>query len=154
MVTRSPLGKFVPTSGSSSGKSEAPDVVTMIARRLIAGELRQRDSSDSLGPAAFRVCEKLRQPLSKLIGMDGFRSLLTRALTLAQGEVPWLDGAEVGADGAIKLSGEMQAQLDADDAASGGTALLAQLHGLLITFIGAALTLRLVHNVQEAAIIN
>ena len=38
--------------------------------------------------AAFRVCEKLRQSLSTLAGAAGYRSLISRALTLAKKETP------------------------------------------------------------------
>ena len=141
-------------SGFQSMSAIASADITSIARRLIAAEQRANDSSDTAGHAAFRVCEKLRQPLSSLIGVVGFRSLFSRALTLAREDVPWLAGVEVGADGGVRVSSEMQVQLDGDEAARGGTALIAQLHGLLITFIGAALTLRFVHNVwPEAAVL-
>lgn len=144
----------LPASSASGFGSAISSDIKLIAQRMISGERRTDDSSDSLGRAAFRVCEKLRPPLSSLIGVVGFRSLFYRALTLAKGEVPWLAGLQVAADGALQFSSEMQGQLDGDDAARGGTALIAQLHGLLITFIGAALTLRLVHSVwPEAAVL-
>jgi hypothetical protein len=47
----------------------------------------------------------------------------------------------------------MQSQLDGNEAVQGGTALIAQLLGLLVTFIGEALTLRLVQNVWPNAAI-
>ncbi len=137
-------------SSESMGSVTPADLASMTLR-LIAGEQRSGDSSDSAGRAAFRVCEKFRQPLSSLIGVGGFHSLFSRALTLAKAEEPWLAGVEAGADGGLKFSGERQGQLDGDDAARGGTALIAQLHGLLITFIGAALTRRFVHNVWPEA---
>jgi hypothetical protein len=132
---------------SKSRDSEAFTGAAAIAKRLMAEELRLGGSSDTAGRAAFRVCEKLRPPLSRLIGVLGFRSLFSRALTLARAEVPWLGGAEIAADGVVGLSVEMQAQLDSGEAARGGIALIAQLLGLLVTFIGEALTLRLVQNV-------
>jgi hypothetical protein len=139
------------SSISKSANSDALADVPSIAQRLIAGELQADESSDSAGRAAFRVCEKLRQPLSSLIGAVGFRSLLSRALTLGRGEVPWLRGVELGNDGALGFSIEMKAQLDSKEAAGGGEALIAQLLGLLITFIGEALTLRLVYNTWPSA---
>jgi len=93
-------------------------------------------TEDSL--AVCRVCDKLRRPLTTLAGAAGFRSLLARALTLAKRESPVLDAWEV------KLDGSLQA-LDREGAHSGAV-LIAQLIGLMITFIGESLTLRLLHD--------
>jgi hypothetical protein len=55
-----------------------------LADRLVALE----DEAQTIAPedrlAMCRVCEKLRRPLCNLVGGLGFRSLLQRALTLAQ----------------------------------------------------------------------
>ena len=153
-IARRPGGQGTPASSSStsqSGDLEALASLSAIAQRLIAEELLTATTVDTTGRAAFRVCEKLRQPLSSLIGMAGFRSLFSRALTLAKGEVPWLGGLQIGADGTFGFSTEMNVQLDGEEAARGGTALIAQLLGLLVIFIGEALTLRLVHNVWPKA---
>ena len=160
-IARSPAGRGAsaspfPASSASAAISKLSnsDVyarVPSIVRRLIAVELYSRDSSNTDGRVAFRVCEKLRMPLSGVIGVVGFRSLFLRALTLAKKEVPWLDGVEIGTDGVLGFSIEMQAQLDGEEAARAGTALIVQLLGLLITFIGEALTLRLVYNVWPKA---
>jgi hypothetical protein len=50
---------------------------------------------------AFRVCEKLRRPLTTLAGAIGFQSLILRALTLAKREAPSLSAVEVTADGSL-----------------------------------------------------
>jgi len=89
--------------------------------------------------AVGRVCDKLRHPLTTLAGAAGFHSLLTRALTLAKKESPVLGAWEVKLDGSLQgLNGE---------AAQSDTVLIAHLIGLMITFIGESLTLRLVHDV-------
>jgi hypothetical protein len=93
---------------------------------------------------AFRVCEKLRQPLSRLAGVAGFRSLLSRALALANDEVRWMKAIHVRADGSLEGLDEAQAQLSETEIADGEIVLIAQLIGLLVTFIGEELTLRLV----------
>ena len=86
-----------------------------------------------------RVCDKLRRPLTTLAGAAGFRSLLARALTLAKQESPVIAAWEVNSDGSLQgLNGE---------AAQSGAVLIAQLIGLMITFIGESLTLRLLHDV-------
>jgi hypothetical protein len=93
---------------------------------------------------AFRVCEKLRQPLSRLAGVAGFRSLLSRALALANDEVRWMKAIHVRADGSLEGLDKAQAQLSETEIADGEIVLIAQLIGLLATFIGEELTLRLV----------
>ena len=93
---------------------------------------------------AFRVCEKLRQPLTRLAGVAGFRSLLSRALALANDEVRWMKAIHVRADGSLEGLDEAQAQLSETEIADGEIVLIAQLIGLLATFIGEELTLRLV----------
>lgn len=117
------------------------------ARRLLEYEAAAGVSADVEANAAFRVCEKLRGPLSKLMGSGGFRSLFCRALVLAGAEVPWLAALKIKADGTLEGIHEAQMNLDGAAAAVGETVLVAQLLGLLVTFIGPALTLRLLHDV-------
>jgi hypothetical protein len=94
--------------------------------------------------AAFRVCERLRQPLITLAGVAGFRSLLSRALTLARAEAPSLSAVQVAADGSLQGLGELQPQTDTDQAREAGVTLIAQLLGLLVRVVGEAMTLQLV----------
>ncbi len=115
-----------------------------IAERLIAEEIRVGDGATVKTPAAFRACEKLRRSLTTLVGPAGFHSVMARALTLATSEVPWLSDVQVKADGSLEIPAELKEQRES---VKGGTALVAHLLGLLATFIGEALTLRLVQNV-------
>ncbi len=110
-------------------------------------EERENKSSSAQSPAAFHVCEKLRKHLATLMGNGGFRALHSRALTLASSEVAWLRGVHVKPDGSLEGWEELQAQLDPDEIFEGRVVLLAQLLGLLVAFIGEALTLRLVREV-------
>jgi hypothetical protein len=55
---------------------------------------------------------------------------------------------QVTADGCFQGLGELEPQIDKDYAAEAGVILLAQLLGLFLTFIGEALTLRLVQDVS------
>jgi hypothetical protein len=118
-----------------------------LAQSLIAEERRSARDSAPASHAAFRVCEKLRAPLCTFAGVGGFRSLLSRALVLARAEAPLLAGVQIKADGTFLHSPEMEAQAASTEAAQAGAVLVDQLLGLLITFIGEALTLRLVHDV-------
>jgi len=110
-----------------------------LAQRLLAFE--EIEAGLDMGDihAVCRVCDKLRRPLTTLAGAAGFRSLLARALTLAKQESPALGAWEVKPDGSLQgLNGE---------AARSGAVLIAHLIGLMITFIGEYLTLRLLHDV-------
>ena len=114
------------------------------ARQLLAHEAASGNPVDAKDSEAFRACEKLRGPLGKLIGIGGFRSLLSRALALGGKEVPWLRALQIKADGSLEGLG---AKLDSGEAAGGEIVLMAQLVGLLVTFIGSELTLQLLHDI-------
>ena len=122
-----------------------------IARRLIAEELKRGEASDTEARAALRVCDKLRGSLSVLAGRAGFQSLLARALTLAAKEVPWLGKLKVELNGVVIFSAEFEAEVGSREAARGGIALVVHLLELLATFIGGALTVRLVQQVWPNA---
>ena len=114
-----------------------------LARRLLAAEaLQQPDSSQNLYEAV-RVCDKLRLSLTRFAGADGFASLLARSLVLARVEVPSLNRITVKPD--CSMDGlEALAADEADGGVEAAAALAAHLLGLLVTFIGEPLTLRLV----------
>jgi len=110
-----------------------------LAQRLLAYEAVEAGSATPDAQAVCRVCDKLRRPLTTLAGAAGFRSLLARALTLAKQESPVLGAWEVNPNGSLQgLNGE---------AAQSGPVLIAHLIGLMNTFIGESLTLRLLHDV-------
>ena len=98
----------------------------------------------------MRVIEELRLRLSRLAGVDSFRSLLSRALTVAKAEVPSLNMVRVAADGSLKglegLDGIEQSQEEAVPTGQAGLSLVAHVLELLVTFIGAPLALRLVRD--------
>lgn len=95
-------------------------------------------------PVAFRVCEKLRRTLGRLTGAAGFRSLLCRALALAGQEVSWLQALRVKEDASLEGLEKVEAELSQSEISRGEIVLVAQLITLLVSFIGEALTLRLV----------
>jgi hypothetical protein len=118
-----------------------------LAKRLIADEARGNNPSVTTPPADFNTSEKLRPTLATLMGSGGFHALLSRALTLAQAEVPWLRRVQVKADGTVERVEELHAHLDPEDLFEGRVVLLAQVLGLLGAFIGEDLTVRLVRDV-------
>jgi hypothetical protein len=125
-------------------KMMLPPQTRDLAQRLIANEGAAGNTSEPMEFAAFRVCETLRQPVCALTGVDGFRSLLSRALALARAEAPSLSAVRVAADGSLQGLDELGRQIDKAQVGEGGVILIAQLLGLLLTFIGETMTSRMV----------
>jgi hypothetical protein len=110
-----------------------------LAQRLLSLEVAGESFSEAKLPAAVIVSEKLRLPLSRLAGTAGFRSLLMRALTLAKREFETLDRVRVDEYGS--LEGMNSEVMEAN------AILIANLVGLLETFIGESLTLHLLNDI-------
>ena len=99
-------------------------------------------------PPALRVYEKPRLSLGEFVGVAGFQSLASRALTLSRAEVPSLRAARVAADGSLQGLGNIETQFEMgkDLAGDGEIVLIARMLGLLRLFLGEALTLSLLRN--------
>ncbi|MBC7912413.1 MAG: hypothetical protein H7Y30_18040 [Pyrinomonadaceae bacterium] len=129
--------------------STASPEIQELARRLIAVEAARDDSPDArVDVAAVRVGNVLRLRLIRLAGVDGFSSLLSRALTLAKMEVPSLNMVRVGADGSLEGFDGVEGDQETAGAVGGQAAivLISHLLQLLVTFIGKPLTLSLVRD--------
>ncbi|MCE9531937.1 MAG: hypothetical protein K8T89_12560 [Planctomycetes bacterium] len=85
-------------------------------------------------------------PLTKLAGVAGFRSLISRAKALATADVAWLDLVQIRADGSLENFDAVSSQQIPVQGVDAGVAIVAQLLGLLVTFIGEPLTLHLVRD--------
>ena len=114
-----------------------------LARQLLAFEATQ--GGGLKGSAALSVCAKMREPLGKVLGVDGFRSLVARALAMAGSEVRWLREINIAPDGVVHGVDEVWAKLSHTEIQEGEIALVAELLGLLVIFIGPYLTERLLH---------
>jgi hypothetical protein len=121
-----------------------------LAQRLLAYEAFADETSEHAESATLRVYEKLRQGLGEFAGVAGFQSLASRALVLARTEAPSLCAVRVSADGALQGLGEIEPQFDIDKiragefpAGEGEIILIARLLGLLLLFLGDALTISL-----------
>ena len=115
--------------------------------RLLAYESALGKPANAKDSAAFRVCEKLRVQLTKTTGVRGFSALMSRALALVSAEVPWLSALQINLDGSLKGLLELEAKLDSRVITEGRVLLLSQLLGLLVTFVGPALTLQLLQDI-------
>jgi hypothetical protein len=121
----------------------SPEIQTL-ARQLLAFEAARDNLPAAREDVAVRVIEELRLRLIRFAGVDGFRSLISRALTLAKTEIPALHMVEVGADGSVEGFDGIEQREGA--AGQIETILVAHLLQLLVTFIGAPLTLSLVRD--------
>ncbi|HYN24025.1 MAG TPA: hypothetical protein VES69_03170 [Pyrinomonadaceae bacterium] len=122
-----------------------------LARRLLAFEAAHDNSPDARLDVAVQVIEELRTRLIRLAGVDGFRSLLSRALTLAKAEAPSLNMVHVRADGSLEGFDRIEQSQEEGAVGPAGIVLVAHLLELLVTFIGEPLTLRLVRDKWPAA---
>lgn len=112
-----------------------------LARRLLVAS---RNGADPRTADPGLVIERLRASLSRLAGVDGFASLLRRALTLAGMESQSLRQVKIDASGHLQGLEELKMEPGADARAEAICAVTAHLLELLVTFIGEAITLRLV----------
>jgi len=122
--------------------SVASPKLKQLARRLLEHEASSSKPADAQNSTAFHVCEKMRSPFGKLLGGGGFRALMSRAQALAGKEVPWLLELTLKTDGTIEGLDELEGKFKARVVAEGEVVLVAQLLGLLATFIGVELTQR------------
>jgi hypothetical protein len=117
-------------------------MVLDLARRLLAYEAANGNSYEKTS-GLRQVSEKFRLPLSALVGAIGFHALLSQALTLAKAHSAALSVARVKADGTL----EGLSEVHDDKTVEASAILIAQLLGLLVTFIGEKLTMRLVQEI-------
>ena len=119
-----------------------------LARRLLVieavGAARAR-GADARVHEAVRVCEKLRTSLTRFAGAEGFTSLLRRTLALARVEAPSLNRITVMPDCSMDGLEALVAD-DTDGGVEAVAVLTAHILGLLETFIGESLALRLVRD--------
>lgn len=118
-----------------------------VAERLLAYETQSNLTQAVRSPATFLVCEKLRPHLASLMGRTGFRSLLSRALVLTGTEASCPGTVQVQTDGTLAGWDKLEEQIPRKDFAEASVALIAQLLGLLVAFIGEELTFRLLREI-------
>jgi hypothetical protein len=122
-----------------------------LSRKLLAIEAAGRAATDAPANEAVLVCEKLRLSLTRFVGADGFAGLQRRAIALARREVPGLQHVTVSPDGSLEgLETSVAETTNSDEAA----AIIVHLLGLLVTFIGEPLTLRLVRDAWSGVLLD
>ena len=120
-----------------------------LARRLLSLEA-ERSGGGARGREAVRVIEKFRDALTRFAGPEGFASLLRRSLALARADSPALEAVTFNPGGSLDgLEGLASDTRDGGPEAVVG--IVAHLLGLLVTFIGEPLTLRIVREAWPEA---
>ena len=145
--------------GICNGNNSGPTMVVLpsdpgvLARRLLAWEAEADEDSEPSASVPLRVYEKLRRRLCFLAGVAGFYSLASRALTLAKSEAPDLSAIQVASDGSLLGLDKLDVQIDTvrNKAGKDETILIARLLGLLLMFLGDALTLSLISDLWPDA---
>lgn len=112
---------------------------------MLALEAEQEAEPDTHVHEAARVFEKLRRSLTRFAGAEGFTALLKRALALASSELPAARTLRVSPDGGLEGLDALIADADGVGGEA-ATAITAHLLGLLVTFVGQSLTLRLMQD--------
>ena len=130
--------------------STVPSEIQALAHYLLAFEEANDQPSDARAKVAAQVIAEVRLRLIRLTGVEGFRSLLSRALALSKAEAPLLDVVHVSADGSLEGLDGIQSQ-GAEAAGEAGIVLVARLLELLVAFIGQPLTLYLVRDARPDA---
>ncbi len=108
--------------------SQVTPKLRRLADRLLSYESVAGKRAAGNERAAFRVSERLRHPLSAIVGVSGFRGILARAVTLAKAEAPGLSVVQVKADGSLEGLGQAEPQSDKGQAEG---VLIAQLLSLV-----------------------
>ena len=133
--------------------SAAPPTAGDLARQLLLQESGGHRESVALAEALERVCQRLHQRMVGLIGRAGFAALFTRALHLAREAHPALTGVAFDDQAEVCLRGthEFAAARQPSEVSDAMGTILAQFVGLLITFIGEELSMRLIREIWPAS---
>jgi hypothetical protein len=120
-----------------------------LAIRLLGLELPGAESTNAETDHLLQAFARIRAPLVKLAGSAGFNMLLARAVALAAKRDASLVHLRVEIDGSLSGLDEVRLALNGNHSKQhardhGGTIILAELLGLLISFVGESLTLTLV----------
>ncbi|HVA89493.1 MAG TPA: hypothetical protein VNL71_06595 [Chloroflexota bacterium] len=126
---------------------EASPAPRALARYVLLHAAGDHPEPEALAVAAEQAAERLRGRLADLIGLTGYTILVARAVRLARADIPALEGVTVDTDAEGALYGVREFALASGDsavAAAGLSAILDHIIGLLITFIGEDLAIRLI----------
>ena len=117
-----------------------------VALFLISEEGKGAGSSDQLLSSVEPTFERLKIHLSRRLGKGGYLALLKRAVTLASVDYPWIECLTLSDDGTLRGIELAPNTLSVPETIAGSVAILASFIGLLDTFIGRDLCLRVLQS--------
>lgn len=121
-----------------------PRVAALASRSLRSGTPGDDAASQAPGDVFRQRCEALGSRLTPLVGWEGFRALLFRALARAKRDLPCLGGVELDTTGSPSELEEVLSRQGPGEAEAGRAAVLGHLLGLLNAVVGAELTRQIV----------
>jgi len=143
------------TSSRESTPLGAP-ALRQLALTVLARRSGSEEAAHGLSASARRAYDELAKVSTPLIGQVGVDALIARALHLAQREYPWLSAAPESGP-ANEPFARVIASLDLQNpavATEGTAAVFATFAGLLVTFIGEALTTSLLRKAWPDAFVD
>ena len=123
-----------------------------LAILLLDFELEEGEGLTELTHAVESAFKKLCLHLSRRMGSSGYRALLTRSLALAAADTPWVGAIHAAGDGTMEGFADAAQSQTLSDSLEGSIAMIANFIGLLDTFVGRDLSMRLLSDVWPAAI--
>ncbi|MFW6085463.1 MAG: hypothetical protein ACODAA_09635, partial [Gemmatimonadota bacterium] len=120
-----------------------------LARRVIELEAGHAAGGEARAEAAQRALARFHEHMRELVGAAGFDALAGRAIGRARSKHPALRDVDVSPDPATALDQLREALRDrgAEEVPGALECVLAHTIELLFRFLGARLTLRVVHHV-------
>jgi hypothetical protein len=131
--------------------SRASPRIEGLARRVIAIEAERAGLSDRRKCPAALAYERMRAPLTNVMGVTGFTSLASRALALARQGDPALSVLTMRSDGSLEGFEDHGRDRESGTADRAAEFVVARLVGLLSTFLGESLTVRLLLDIWPDA---
>jgi hypothetical protein len=129
--------------------SKATPRIRALSRGIFQRTLADAPHPDDVAASLDRTFGQLHDVMQTLIGPEGYRALLERALFLARGEFAWTASLKIDRGRTLSLQGarEIVASEGPEVATEGFVLVLANFIGLLHTFIGEDLTMRLLSRI-------
>ena len=118
----------------------------VIAECLAAFEVGGNESARVASPG-ISACVKLRTQLSTLMGNAGFNALLVRAIALTKKDLAGMIDLEVRPDGTLRELDPVELKANLPELSRASVAVLAELLGLLVAFIGEPLVVGIVQEI-------
>lgn len=124
------------------------------ARKLLAGEPGDGNSSKQDAERAMQACDRLANHLSRLLGETGVQMLFARSLVIASAHHPWLPSSTEQPATATSALRDAMEQQEPESIAEAFVTILSTLIDLLKRLIGDGLVDRLLNEVWPSVFVH